>query len=125
MESSPKAIPIISYVSEQVFPTFWQKLMHTPSLFSVIPNATTTQTLSFFIWDRMRLREARARVPTANRSRLLRTRSEEVASLVAHSYRKTYILNDYSTLHVYDPFHMECLIKITHLHHQFQGIKRF
>lgn len=85
--------------------------MHTPSLFSVIPNATTTQTLPFFFWYRMRLREGRARDPTANRSRLVRRRSEGAASLGAHSYRKTYILNDYSTLHLYEPFHKECLIK--------------
>ena len=126
MEFSPKAIFIISYVSEQVFATFWQKLMHTRcSLFSVIPNEATTQSLPFFIWDRMRLREARARVPTANKSRLVRTHTEEASSLGAHSYRKTYILIVYSTLHVYGPFHKECLIKIIHLQHQLQDIKRF
>jgi hypothetical protein len=61
----------------------------------------------------------------ANRLRLVGTRSEEAASLGADSCRKTYRLNDYSTLHVYDPFHKECLIKIMHLQHQLQDIKRF
>jgi hypothetical protein len=40
METSPKAILITSYVSVQVFPRFWQNLMHNSEC-----DATTTQTL--------------------------------------------------------------------------------
>jgi hypothetical protein len=41
-----------------------------------------------FIWDHLRLREARARVPPANRDRYIRVCSEEAASLSALSYQR-------------------------------------
>jgi hypothetical protein len=44
--------------------------MHTScSVFSIILSATTTQTLPFFVWGGMRIKRARARVPSANSSR--------------------------------------------------------
>ena len=45
-----------------------------------------THALPFFIWYHMRLREARVRVLTADRSRHVRTCCEETASLSASSY---------------------------------------
>jgi hypothetical protein len=56
MEASLKAILIISYIRVQVSFRFWQNLTDTRcSVFSVILNATTTQTLLFFFilrWQR-------------------------------------------------------------------------
>lgn len=42
-----------------------------------------------FIWDHLRLREARARVPPANMDRYIRVPFEEAASLGALSYQRT------------------------------------
>ena len=62
LESFPKAILIISYVSVHVFHRFWQNLMHTHSIFSVILTATS-QTFPFFIWVAWEWgKKARARV---------------------------------------------------------------
>jgi hypothetical protein len=56
LESFPKTILIILYVSVHVFHRFWQNLMHTHSIFSVIVTATS-QTFPFFIWGGMRMRK--------------------------------------------------------------------
>ena len=87
MESSPKAILIMSYASVKVFRRFWLKFMHTRcSVFSIILSVTRTQTLPLCNWDRMKMTKARTRVPSANRSRYARTRSQDAASLGASSY---------------------------------------
>jgi hypothetical protein len=87
MESSLKAILVTSYVSVQVFPSFLQKVMHTySSIFFIIQIWWWHCTLPLFIWDHMRLREARVRVLAANRSRHVRTYSKEAVSLGANSY---------------------------------------
>jgi hypothetical protein len=56
------------------------------SISSMILNATTTWTLPFFIWNHIRLREVTASVPSANRSRHVRTRSQDTTSLDTRSY---------------------------------------
>lgn len=75
MESSPKAISTTSYASLQVFPRFWQNLMYTCSISSV--NLCV-----------MTMRNTRGRVPWAKRSRYVRKRSQDVASLGNHSYQR-------------------------------------
>jgi hypothetical protein len=66
---------------------FDKNLMHTRSVFSAILSAAT-QTLPFFIYSGMRIRKARRKVPSANRSRHARTRSQGATSLGDRSHRR-------------------------------------